>query len=90
MSEKKYVRNSEVVWNTVDQEIVILDISSGTYYGLNKTAAEIWIFLEKPRSEHEVMSHMHQTFSGTEEKKLDEDIITLLEDLLSKDLVISS
>jgi Coenzyme PQQ synthesis protein D (PqqD) len=37
---------AHLVWSELDDEIIVLDTSSGDFYSLNKTATEVWKALE--------------------------------------------
>jgi Coenzyme PQQ synthesis protein D (PqqD) len=43
--EQVWTRKADVVWSTVDGEAVLLDLSSGYYFSLNKVGAVIWEML---------------------------------------------
>lgn len=38
--------SAHLVWSELDDEIIVLDTSSGDFYSLNKTATEVWKALE--------------------------------------------
>ena len=38
---------AHLVWSELDDEIIVLDTSSGDFYSLNKTATEVWKALER-------------------------------------------
>ena len=42
--------------NNVGEEIVLLDLETGDYLGLNRVAATIWRLLEKPKTLQELES----------------------------------
>ncbi len=37
---------AHLVWSELDDEIIVLDTSTGDFYSLNKTATEVWKALE--------------------------------------------
>jgi len=37
---------AHLVWSEMEDEIIILDTSTGDFYSLNKTATEVWKALE--------------------------------------------
>jgi hypothetical protein len=43
-----------------DGELILLDPSSGSYWGLNSTGAEIWALLDQLSSPSEIVQHLSQ------------------------------
>lgn len=37
---------AHLVWSELDDEIIVLDTSTGDFYSLNKTATEVWKALD--------------------------------------------
>jgi hypothetical protein len=67
-------------------EVVILDMQDGIYYGLNAVGARIWSLLEEPRS----VAEIHQTL--LDEYEIDPEVcetqlMTLLTELAANGLV---
>ena len=57
MSMTDLIRNSSLVQRSADQiacdmggEVVVLDLKSGTYYGLDALGAKVWSLIEQPAS----------------------------------------
>lgn len=81
-----YVRAKEQVWSQLVEEIVILNLTNSSYYGLNPPGAYLWQILEQP-----------QTFSALEQKILEEydvapaiardDLANLLQQMISAKLI---
>jgi hypothetical protein len=53
-SDTKVLRNDNVVWSSIDDEVVILSIESGQYYGLDSISNRIGEPLEKPLTVNEL------------------------------------
>ncbi len=47
-----------VVWSEVDNEVIVLDTSSGDFYSLNGTATEVWKGLESNDSVETIAAHL--------------------------------
>jgi hypothetical protein len=43
------VRNQGMVQGVVDGEVMMLNVETGTCYGLNKVGSRIWALIEEPR-----------------------------------------
>lgn len=72
--------------STVDNEEVILDLSNGTYYGLNEVGAEVWAMISSPRPIPEICSALEEKYD-VERDVLEEDVLDLLADMHEHDLI---
>ena len=70
-----------------DEEAAIINLKSGNYYSLNKTAAEIWLLIEKGASSDEIAGFILDNFSFKEsfEKTEIEEFIKIL---MEEDLIV--
>jgi hypothetical protein len=78
-------RNENVVWNIVDGESVLLNPETGNYYGLNRTATEIWKALDVSRTTEELESLLASRFNAPMETL--SHIEALLDELLARKLI---
>lgn len=60
-------RNSSIVSADTMDEAILLDIDSGFFFQLNKSAARIWELTEQPRSFAELCTALQVTFKATPE-----------------------
>ncbi len=75
-----------VLFQTVDGGVVLLDIVSGDYYGLNEVGSRIWTLLQEGRSPGEVLRVLLSDYSLPEED-LRSDIQQFLQQLQTKGLI---
>lgn len=61
---KKYIRRNDLVWEEIDNGLVILDHEKGKIYTLNRTAKEIWQFLEESHTLSEVCKYMGKKYNN--------------------------
>ncbi len=54
----KYIQNKKVIQSKIGDEVVMLDMDSGFYFGLNSVASFIWEKLEKAKSFEEVVDEL--------------------------------
>lgn len=45
-----FIRNQETISGQIDDDLVMMDITKGSYFSLNSVATRIWELLEKPLS----------------------------------------
>jgi len=80
------VASKEQICSELQGEVVILDIKSGAYYGLNQVGASIWNFIQTPKTVKEIQDNILAEYEvDTEVCK--RDISALLEDLAAKELI---
>ena len=86
--------NANSVWtaskNTVscevEGEMVLLDLQSGTYFGLNAVGAEIWNQITRHKSFAEIQHHLLGQYRVTPEQ-CEEEVLSLMTKLTEKGLV---
>jgi Coenzyme PQQ synthesis protein D (PqqD) len=57
LSDTVTAANTAVCCDLTD-EVVILDLSSGVYFGLQGVGAEMWHYIQQPRTVEELVSHL--------------------------------
>lgn len=77
----------QVLARRVGEEIVILNIESGVYFGLDSVGARIWELLAEGNSLTRVCATMEQEFE-VDRETLEADIRKLVQDLTDQGLII--
>jgi hypothetical protein len=67
-------------------EAVILDLSNGTYYGLDEIGAQIWAMIQEPRAITEIVDTLLEEYE-VERDQCERDLLALLRELASRGLV---
>ncbi len=70
----------------VEDEVVILGMEDGIYYGLNPVGAFIWNLVQKPVKVEEIRDSILEEFDVGEEE-CEADLMELLNELLEKNLI---
>ena len=78
-----------VMARQVGDETVILDLATGTYFGLDPVGTRMWQFIGEGRTMGEICEALLAEFEVTRET-LELDVAALLEDLRSRGLVTSA
>lgn len=84
--------NSLVRWSdeqlaaTVDQEIVILSVERGSYYGLDDIGSEIWQQMATPVSVGALCDALEAKYEA-DRATIERDVLALLESLVAEGLV---
>ena len=88
------VNTPQIVCETIDGEVVIVNLDKGYYYSLLKTGADVWSRIERQLDRHSIIQEMIQAFEGSAEEiavAIDEFLENLQhEELIIADLTIES
>jgi hypothetical protein len=80
------VRNAEMPFRKLDDEVVMLDVAAGCYYGLDAVGSRVWELLEQPRQVREVCLVLVREFDVSLDV-CERDVLALVERLLAAGLV---
>ena len=83
-----FTPSAEAAHNRLGNEVVILHLKSGTYFGLDKIGARVWAGLVADRLPSEVCEEIVGEF-GIDRARVEKDLHAFLEDLIEHDLVVS-
>jgi hypothetical protein len=85
--EHSYLRAGEdVLFQVVDDEVVLLNLDSGEYFGLNEVGARIWVLSSKGRSLGSILKDILERYE-VEAEDLIRDVMTFLHQLEEEGLV---
>jgi hypothetical protein len=71
---------------SLGDEVVILQQDSGVYYGLNAVGADIWNFIQQPRTVSEVVNFVVSGYAVSTER-FQQDLLELIQELASAQLI---
>jgi hypothetical protein len=77
---------SGLVSSELAGEAVILDLKSGTYYGLDQVGARIWELIQQPKTINEIRDTLLAEYD-VEAERCQADLQTLLQELDAKQLL---
>jgi hypothetical protein len=77
---------AQVIARQVGDETVILDLASGTYFGLDPVGARIWQLMGEGRTLAEICDALLEEYDVTREA-LEGDVTRLAEELLAQKLI---
>ena len=78
---------TQVMAREVGEEIVILDLAGGSYFGLDPVGARIWELMSEGRTLGEICATMLEEYEVTAEQ-LQGDVIKLAGELAERGLVL--
>jgi hypothetical protein len=80
------IDEDNVVSRELEGETVILDLKTGTYFGLNPIGTRIWALIQEYRSLRRVYEEMQKEYEVSS-KTLETDLLELVDQLSAKGLV---
>ena len=80
-------RRTDMVFSHIDDEVVMMSIETGEYYGLNPVASRIWELLEKPHTFDQLINLLMQEFD-IDQAGCHNDVTEFLNRMIEKKLVI--
>ena len=83
----KVVIPTQVMARQVGDETVILDLASGTYFGLDPVGARIWQLLGEGKTLAEICQMMLEEYE-VEREQLETDVLRITGELLERGLVV--
>lgn len=78
--------SEDVVARELGEETMLLDLASGTYFGLNPVGGRFWQLLEEGLNAAEARDRLLEEFE-VEADVLDADLTSLLDELAAKGLI---
>lgn len=77
---------SQIISRTVDDEALIIHLSSGSYYSLNAVGTRVWESIDGLRTAGEVAEIIHQEYDF-DFATVETEVMSLLADLVQEGLV---
>jgi hypothetical protein len=79
--------NPNVVFKDLDGEAVLLDLSSGTYFGLNEVGTRVWQLAAGNRDEAQIVAALADEYDA-DRAVIAGDVAALLADLRTRRLIL--
>jgi hypothetical protein len=86
VGRKFRVRNPHVVDDTIEGEVIVIDLDSGTYYSLRDTSAEIWHCIKGGADEASIGDSLAEHYSAGREE-IASAVSRLLDELAAERLI---
>lgn len=81
-------RSTDLVFSEVDDEITMMHVETGTYYGLNRIGVAVWHLLEKPARLGTICEALVKRFD-VEPEQCRAEVEPFLSQMLAKGLVMT-
>ncbi len=83
---EKFIQNKAIVQSKMGEEVVMLDMDSGFYFGLNSVASVIWGLMVNETSFEALIDQLMAQFE-VERSLCEADTKELLDQLLEKNII---
>lgn len=80
------INESKVLFETYDDEIVIINLDNGVYYSIEQCAMDIWRLIESTVSLDNILIFLTEKYK-IDEGKIEKDLNAFVSDLLAENLV---
>jgi hypothetical protein len=80
------VAAKDQVSSDLGEEVAILSLKNGVYYGLDAVGARIWDLIREPRAVSEILDVLLDEYE-VEPERCERDLLALLEELVAEKLV---
>ena len=79
-------RDSDVIAAEADQDLVMVSIANGFYYGVSDVAREIWEAIEHPKKVSDLVDDLSATYN-VDRSRANKQTLSFLQDLLKECLL---
>ena len=84
--KEKYIQNKKIIQSKIGDEVVMMDMDSGFYFGLNSVASAIWTKLENEITFDDLVEELLKDYA-VEKMLCEHDTKELLEQLREKNII---
>jgi Coenzyme PQQ synthesis protein D (PqqD) len=89
MSKRYRVSSPRVMHETIDDEVIVIDLKTGSYYSLRAAGAEIWRGVERGLAEDEIAEALVARYDGSRHE-IGAAVSELLRELSAEGLIESA
>jgi hypothetical protein len=80
------IAEEQISGDLLDGEVVILNMNDDVYYGLDQVGGRIWSLIQEPITFGEIIQTLQAEYD-VDHQQCVQDVLALLEDMLSKGLI---
>ncbi|MFN5376766.1 MAG: PqqD family peptide modification chaperone [Chitinophagaceae bacterium] len=83
---KRFVQNKKIIQSTIGGEVVMMDMDSGFYFGMNGVGSVIWRHLSNEITLDDLISRLMSEFK-VNKQTCEADTIEFLDSLLERNII---
>jgi hypothetical protein len=80
------INRPTVIHETIDNEVIIVEFNSGSYYSLDKAGADIWELIDGGYTVSEIVEGIGRLYEGTPEE-IENAVTQLIDEMQQENLV---
>lgn len=84
--DRRIVRKEEVLASNLDDEVVMMNLESDSYYGMNAVGSRIWDLLERPLAVAELCAKLQEEFD-VDDETCQRDVLPFIQKTIDEKLV---
>ena len=84
--QRFHIRRPEVIHEILDDELVIVNLKTGSYFSLDRVGAVVWRAVDRRASRAEIVAEVVARYHGPE-AEIEREVSRLLEDLQAHALI---
>ena len=84
--ELQIVRGKELVASEMDNEIVMMSVETGAYYGLNEVGTKIWSLISEPVTIESICSQLQTEFDVTA-KDCEKEVLKFIDGMIKEKMI---
>lgn len=84
-----YTQNKDIIGSPIDDEMVMMDVDKGSYFGLNSMGSEIWNLIEEPKTIQQLVNTLTDEYEISQ-NECETEVTKFIEALVDVNLVIKS
>ena len=82
----KFQRNKDLITSNLDEDLVMLSVQTGKYYGINSVGRRIWELLEQPQSRSQLCDRLLKEYDVSREQ-CEQEVSDFLNELEAQGLL---
>lgn len=87
MPHERFTVHPKIVSETIDGEVIILNLDRGRYYSLTRTGTDAWAAIGLSASADEIVDHLLTRYEGAR-SEVEQAVRQLLEELRREELIL--
>ena len=87
MQEQSIRPSDQAIDSAVGDETVLLELTSGTYYGFDPVGTRIWTLLKEGRTRSEICARLTEDFDVSVEQ-VEADVARFLDELVERGIAV--
>lgn len=88
MRERLSVNDAKVVHETIDDEVIIINLETGTYYSILQSGVDVWLVLAQGVERQQLLEAMANRYAA-ERDVVVEAVNTLVDELVSAEILVA-